>query len=169
MTTNINVNTVPQYNRRNNPKFKNQNQAMLTEPDLNDMFVMQDMQSKKEKQQENLQKLGVYSSIVIAVALLGSLISGIITKSQNAKQYTDMIKSFDKEFGKESDKQAKKIFNVEFEKLTDNKNIADIKTTKTRNTAVNFTADSQNIWITIHMTNPSTPTKRSLRRQELFT
>ena len=72
MTTNINFKTVPQYNNRNNVKFRNQNQMMLTDSDLNDMFAMQDMQSrqaeKKEKNKERWNKTGIIAQVVLAIS-----------------------------------------------------------------------------------------------------
>ncbi len=139
------LNTINAVNfKAYNVKFDNQRNtipqmpAELTMPE--DVFISQTMTddriAKKEKSQERLQKLGIYSSVGIAAALLGSLIFSIMSKRQNAKQYEDMLKEINKEMSNGAQKNTNKIFNVEFEKLTDNKNIADIRTTKTLSKSV---------------------------------
>lgn len=116
----------------------NRNQGIPPIPqDMNDMFIMPDMVDnqalKKQKKQERLNAMSAYGTIAIAVALLTGAIASLIGMRQNAKInekiLKDTMKGFDESVkgGKKSDK----IFNVEFENLSKNNNIANIRTTKT--------------------------------------
>ena len=108
---------------------KQQPQAPVYMTMPEDTFTMQDMQmvNKQNKSNDKWYKAGTVAAVGIAIALLGNLIFNIHNSKKNEKYLKDAMK----DAGKNIENEAKKLFNVEFENLKENKNIADIKTTKT--------------------------------------